>query len=413
MSISGLAALAGTVLTLAGCSAARVADRDGTTPVSAAAGSTCTQTVAGTLRSVALRIYDEAAAGSNVVVAQTRLARSAALAAAVQRNSPAATTAALRPLLKSQIHRIVVTRGGRVLAAVGRVASLAPTRGVIRDAAGRPVGRYAMAVGTDAGIAGITHAVTGEQIVMRAGAHQVASTLPRGAHPVPRAGTLTYHGVTYSASSFAGTAFPAGALQIWLLRPASAPVACAATASATTADAIGTVAQRLFRDEASGPATHGVLHLVAHDQRLVRAVMRDDPVALRAAIVALFRVHSLHVVRIRATTASGRLVNDVGGPFVLAPASTALRAPDGRVVGHLTLSVQDDTGYIKLVRRFTAADVLLHTATGVVPGSSPDSGAPAFSFDATAFPAGDLAVSLFLPTTSSVSSSRAAVRGIR
>lgn len=73
-------------------------------------------------------------------------------------------------------------------------------------------------------------------------------------------------------------------------------------------------------------------------------------------------------MRIRAVTAGGRLVNDVGGPYVLAPASAPVRSR-GHVVGRVTLSIQDDTGYIKLTHRFTGAAVVLRTLAGEVPGS--------------------------------------------
>ena len=72
----------------------------------------------------------------------------------------------------------------------------------------------------------------------------------------------------------------------------------------------------------------------------------------------------------RATTAGGHLVGDVGGPYVLAPASRAIRAPNGRLLGRVTLSVQDDAGYIKLMRRFTGADVVLRMGSRIVPGSA-------------------------------------------
>jgi hypothetical protein len=80
---------------------------------------------------------------------------------------------------------------------------------------------------------------------------------------------------------------------------------------------------------------------VAADPGFERAVADADPTALRAAIVRFFRDPSLHVVRIRAVTATGTLINDVGGPFVLAPASAPVRA-NGRVVGRVTLAIQDD-----------------------------------------------------------------------
>jgi hypothetical protein len=197
-----------------------------------------------------------------------------------------------------------------------------------------------------------------------------------------------------ATASFAATAFPSGAVRVWLL--GGAAPACGATAAQTTAATIGAIATRLYRVEATGPSTQRVLRHVARDRRFAAAVAAADPVALRAAIVRFFRTHSLHVVRVRATTAAGRLVGDVGGPFVLAPASTVVRDARGRVAGSVTLAVQDDTGYMKLVHRFTGADVLMRTATGTVPGSAPAGGRqPTFSFTATAFPTGPLTVSLF------------------
>jgi hypothetical protein len=334
----------------------------------------CAPTVDATLRAVAMRIYAQAAGGPNVVSATRRLARSPALARAVGRGDAARTRAALRPLLRSQIHRIVVTRGRRVLASVGTAPALAPVRGIIRDASGRPVGRYTLAVGDRAAITGIIRALTGADVRL----------LPAG-HRAPGAAT----------ASFAATAFPATPERVWLV--GGAVPACASTPARTAAATIGAVATRLYRIEAGGPSTQRVLRHVASDRRFAAAVARDDPVALRAAIVRFFRTHSLHVVRVRATTADGHLVGDVGGPFVLAPASSAVRDPGGRVVGRVTLSVQDDTGYIKLIRRFTGAGVVMRTAAGVVPGSTRAARAPAFAFTATAFPRGALTVALVSP----------------
>jgi hypothetical protein len=332
----------------------------------------CAPTVDATLRGVAMRIYAQAADGPNVVSATRRLARSPALARAVERGEAAQTRAALRPLLRSQIHRIVVTRGRRVLASLGTSRALAPVRGVIHDARGRPIGRYTLAVADDPAIVGIIRALTGAEVRI----------LPAD-RPAPG----------HATASFAATAFPSGAVRVWLL--GGAAPACGSTPAQTTAATIGAIATRLYRVEAGGPSTRRVLRYVADDRRFVAAVAGDDPVALRAAIVRFFRTPSLHVVRVRATTADGRLVGDVGGPFVLAPASTVVREPDGRVVGRVTLSVQDDTGYMKLIRRFTGFGVVMRTASGEVPGSSPaGAGPPTFGFTATAFPDGALDVAL-------------------
>jgi hypothetical protein len=69
------------------------------------------------------------------------------------------------------------------------------------------------------------------------------------------------------------------------------------------------------------------------------------------------------------------------------------------------LSVQDDTGYIKLIHRFTGADVVLHLNGRIVPGSNRFPGPPfvpgltkgAYGFTAPAFPSGRLEVSLLVP----------------
>jgi len=339
---------------------------------SAGAGSACRPTVDATILGVAARIYAEAAGGANVVSAARRLEGSAALAAAVRAGDASRTLASVRPLLRGQIHRIVIIRGSRVLVRLGSEAALAPVDGVITDPTGRPVGRYAFAVGNESPIVGIIQALTGAEVrVLAAGARAPAGAI--GSFPI--------------------TVFPSGARRLWLI--GGAPVACAGGQKQAADAAVAAVATRLYRIEATGPTTQRVLRHVARDPRFMAAVAHRDPVALRAAIVRFFRTHSLHVVRIRATTARGRLIGDVGGPFVLAPASTTVTDRRGHVIGRVTLSIQDDTGYMKLVQRFTGAGVVMTTPAGVVPGSAPVTGTPAFSFTAAAFPQGPLTVELF------------------
>jgi hypothetical protein len=398
-------AVASLGLVVAGCGGAAEADPH-------AAGQTCAQTVQNELRDVALRVYDQPVGGANVASSERRLARSSALAAAVARGDAAATRAALRPLLRAQIQRVVITRGRRVLADLGTGAALAPVHGVIRAASGAPVGRYTFSVGEDSGIARLIRALTGAQVVMRAGGHRVATTLAAARKSLPTSGTATVGGVSYAVSSFRAAAFPTGSLRVWVLSPPATGALCGATHAATVANTIGAVGQRLFRDEQSGAETARVLRVVARDRGFIRAVATDDPAALRAAIVRFFRNPTLHVVRIRAVTVGGKLVNDVGGPYVLAPASAPVRA-NGRVVGGVTLSIQDDTGYVKLMHRFTGAQVILRTPAGQVPGSSLSPGPStvpsrgvvtyagsayqALSFAAQAFPSGPLRISLLSP----------------
>jgi hypothetical protein len=417
-----VALLAAVALVLASCGgsaqpAARAAATVSTSAPRPVAGASCSANVAHTLVTIAQRIYDQAAHGANVVSARRRLARSGRLAAAVAASDPAATRAALSPLLKHQIRAITITRGAHILATAGgpspntrhtnvggpsprAAATLAPVRGVLRDARGRPVGRYVLSVAEDGAIAQITQALVGGRVEIRDGAGRVVAAA--GQDPVGGA----------TASSFPVRAYPSGPLTITLRLPPTAPAACGATPRATVAATVGAVGERLARTEADGPTVRRVLRHVATDARFARAIATDDPVALRAAIIRFFRTRSLHVVRVRATTAAGRLVGDVGGPFVLCPASRTVRDAHGRAIGTVTLSVQDDTGYIKLMRRFTGAAVVLRTAAGTVPGSTLMPGPAAipprgtltwrgrtfdtYTFTTGAFPSGPLHVALLL-----------------
>lgn len=200
------------------------------------------------------------------------------------------------------------------------------------------------------------------------------------------------------------------ALVVSLTRPVNG--ACAPTAGATVANTVGAVGERLVRAERTGREAQQALRLAARYPPFVRAVRRRDPAALRAAIIHFFHIKPLHIVRVRATTPNGRLIGDVGGPFVLAPVSRTISS-GGRNLGRVTLSVQDDAGYIKLMRRFTGAGVVLRTGDGVVPGSSaapaaiPARGRTAvggrsyatYAFTTRAFPSRHLRVALLVPVT--------------
>jgi hypothetical protein len=141
-------------------------------------------------------------------------------------------------------------------------------------------------------------------------------------------------------------------------------------------------------------------------------VAAADPAAVRAAIVGFFGNSRFHIVRVRAWNGT-HLINDVGGPDVLSPAAGVIRGPTGQVVGRFMVAIQDDRGYITLVRLFTGADVVLHTTGGTVPGSSLVPG-PAFApgltttryrgrtyralgLTGTTFPTGTLEVSVLQP----------------
>jgi hypothetical protein len=209
--------------------------------------------------------------------------------------------------------------------------------------------------------------------------------------------------------------YPAGPLHIDVRIPRPPPALCGTSAQDTRLNTIAYVGRRLLRAESDSRAVARTLRHVARDPAFRRATAANDRRAIRAAIIDdFFRDHSYHIVRVRVTR-GGTLVYDLGGPYVLQPATGAVRSPDGRTAATFALAVQDDTGYIKLMHRFTGADVQLVSPLGKVPGSTlepgpgevPEHGTVAYrgrryiadSFSATAFPSGTLRVSLLVPAT--------------
>ena len=329
------------------------------------------------LMTVVHRIYAQALHGSNVATARRRLAGSTALAAAVAAHDARATRAALAPLLKHQIIRIDVTAGSRTLARMGRKPSFAPVHGVIR-LRGRAVGDYVLTVTDDRAFTNIAHSLTG----------------------------ATVHFGRGGAAAIHATRFPAGRQRIGVTLPAVGAASGAGTAADARLLTIASVAQRVMAGEAHGASVAYDLRHAAADAGFRRAIATADPVGLRAAIIRFFRAN-LHIVRVRAWK-DGRLIGDVGGPYVLSPASRSL--PGG---GRFMLAAQDDAGFIKIVHRFTGAAVVLHMGAKPVPYSTLYPG-PAyqaglgrttyrgrtyrsFGFTGTAFPSGPLSVTLLVP----------------
>ncbi len=379
-----LAACGSTVVT----SAAVPASTGPAAPASASADAppACTAIAHAEMAAVTRRIYDQAVSGRNETAARGRLDRSAALADAVAAHDPAAVRAALAPLRKHQITRIDVTGGGRTLARLGRTPAFAPVKGTI-VARGRVVGHYVMAVSSQAAFRGLVQGLTG-------------ATVRFGPSPQPRATT-----------SLPATLYPTGRTRISLTLPAIPSSLCGATAGDTRLNTIGLVARNVMAGEEHSAATLRTVRHIALDPAFRSAVAARDPAAVRAAIIGFFRDNRFHIVRVRAWSGA-RLINDVGGPYVLSPAVGTVHGAGGSTVGRFMVAVQDDTGLIKLVHRFTGADVVLHTGAGSVPGSNLMPGPPftqglgtvtyagrtyrSLGLTGTMFPAGQLDVSLLV-----------------
>jgi hypothetical protein len=136
---------------------------------------------------------------------------------------------------------------------------------------------------------------------------------------------------------------------------ASGVSGCAAAAAGPTdtagLDAYVNVAKRIYASEADGPPVRASLRRIERDP----AAMRGN----RAELLKQLFAPGYHVVRLQVRRA-GRVVNDVGGRFVVA-------GPTSR---GMTISIQDVIGYVKLVHRLTGQEVVVRGNAGHVAASS-------------------------------------------
>jgi hypothetical protein len=130
-------------------------------------------------------------------------------------------------------------------------------------------------------------------------------------------------------------------------------------------------AMRTYSNEAKGPKLFEQLARISHDGILLDALSRGDLTGAQAEADAQLRStinHVAHVTRISVIHGSRVLVNatvNSDGVFVVAPAIGSLRS-HGRLLGRLLVSIQDVTGFVKLVHRLTGAEVLARGASGHV-----------------------------------------------
>jgi len=399
---------------LAGCGAAV-----GTLPAahvsSASAGpsvpASCSTAALRTFANVLKRVYHE-----GVLSERTASANSSALRAAVEDDSRSAARAAVKALLKTgHMTDVTIVRSHHTLVAVGGPA-LAPLHGTLTGANGEPIATYLASVWAAESFLTEAGGITNGLVALRRGERTVdgSPSLPGG--PLPARGTLTRAGVAYDYTSFPVSAYPSGSLRVYLLQPTrTIAKLCGRTQQDTHVNALERVAELIYAAEIGRTALLQV-HRVQRNKPLLEAVAHQEPEATRLAIDALLNEH---IVRIRVSV-GGKLLQDVGGPYVLAPVSAPLRL-GGHTIGELTLSVQDDEGYLRLARRLAGLDVLMYMgpehvlvkdSLGPLPGPSlaavPASGSSSyngrsfrvFTVNAQAFPSGPLVIRVLVPSPS-------------
>jgi hypothetical protein len=139
------------------------------------------------------------------------------------------------------------------------------------------------------------------------------------------------------------------------------------------------VAKLSYLSETRGFVLHQQLARIARDGILLNALSRGSVAGAQAEADAQLNSpgnHFAHVTRISVVRGSRVLVNatvNADGVFVVAPGRRVLRS-HGRLLGTLLVSIQDVTGYVKVVHDLTGATVVARGASGRVRVSR---GAPA------------------------------------
>ncbi len=383
--------------------------------------SSCAEPVLATFTSILKRVYHEGISSERTASASHLITHSVALREAVESGNRGAAHAAARALLATgHMTNVTVVRGSHPLVSVGGPA-LAPLRGTITSATGAPIATYLASVWADEGFlseaGGITQGIVALRTVGAATPRAVGDSPALPAGVLADEGALMRAGVAYRYTSFPVQAYPSGALRVYTLIPDHTIAAfCGATREDTVVNTLQRVAALIYAGE-TGRSAHNQVRRAQRNKPLLEAVARRDSVATRAAIVALL---NQHIVRMRVSS-SGQLISDVGGPYVLGPVDAPLRL-GGHTIGELTLSIQDDEGYLRLARRLAGLDVLMYAqpegsphpqlvknSLGPAPGpalaSVPVSGPfryegrpyRVFTLHVQAFPSGPLVIRVLVP----------------
>jgi hypothetical protein len=144
--------------------------------------------------------------------------------------------------------------------------------------------------------------------------------------------------------------------------------------SSSRIDAAVKLAARIYERETKGRKLIKETARIARDGILLDAVGRGDLSRAQAEADSQLTSpgnHFGHVTRISVVRGSRVLVNatvNSDGVYVVAPATRALRF-HGRLVGTLLVSIQDVTGFVKLVHKVTGAEVAVRGAHGHVRAS--------------------------------------------
>jgi hypothetical protein len=159
------------------------------------------------------------------------------------------------------------------------------------------------------------------------------------------------------------------------LPPARAPRSASEASARSRLAATVHAAQGAHNRETRGSRLRYETPRIAADAILLGALARGNVAGARAEAQAQLLSpanHFAHVTRISVVRGARVLVNatlNSDGVYVVAPARREL-ALHGRHVGTLLVSIQDVTGFVKLVHRRTGAEVVVRGRNGQVRGGA-------------------------------------------
>jgi hypothetical protein len=137
---------------------------------------------------------------------------------------------------------------------------------------------------------------------------------------------------------------------------AAASHGCPTPAAAARARAALSAAKRRYLTEAGGTVIHHDLRQIAGDPVLLRALSAGN---LNAALTEANRQLVRHVVQVSVLRGSRVLVDANPTSFDVGGSGLEMRARNGVSLGRLQITVQDVIGFIKLVHKLDAADVVV------------------------------------------------------
>jgi hypothetical protein len=143
----------------------------------------------------------------------------------------------------------------------------------------------------------------------------------------------------------------------------AAPMKSATTLPATPLDRVVTLGKAQYTREVSGAKVKSLLHRVARDPGLQRALAISDNAA-RTYVARQFPNvwYHWHISRIRITRGP-TVVAERGVPFAVTGPRMSLRGRDGRYLGTLQVSLQDEIGFVRLMHRNHRVDVVIRGAS--------------------------------------------------